>query len=169
MEMIQVTNRKEYITPNFSVDEFWKAANPDQDFEFPKAFFLAAQILRDYVGEAVIVTSTYRANGRTGFHGKKRAIDFVDKFGGIDLIAEFKQECLHYINDISGNGSKLIENLRQVGINGFGVENVCIHLDIRPNKNCNRKDRYGYYMIFEYKRHWDEEKQIWVEDINHAL
>ena len=50
-------------------------------------------------------------------------------------------------------GSKLIEDLRTVGVQGFGIESGnCIHLDYRCGEICPDKDKYGVYIVFSWAK-----------------
>lgn len=160
MDKVKITAEHKQLLPsvkNFDSYEFYIAANPDHEWDCPVALILAAQIIRNWVGFSVHATSTSRPNDTFGFHRTDQAIDLLSAsviHGDLPpktpahILADFKEECLSYI---SGTGSELIENLRKVGITGFGIEQVCIHLDCRDN-TFNHKDIYGQYMVFEYKQ-----------------
>ena len=174
METIIIDFKNTQLEKNFSEYEFYVAAKPNHVFKFPKALVHAAQIVRDWVGFQTNVTSTSRPADTFGYHRYDSAIDLCAPYtihGGASpkspeqVLADFKNECLNYI---AGNGSALIESLRKIGVNGFGVECGCIHLDIRPDSPYNRKDAYGTYCVFEFKCHYDASAKM-IIDINRAL
>ncbi|MEI6887524.1 MAG: hypothetical protein WCK31_04795 [bacterium] len=160
MEKVKITAEHKQLLPsveNFDSYEFYIAANPDHEFDCPVALIVAAQIIRNWVGFSVSITSTSRPHDTFGFHRTDEAIDLLSASTihgepppkePAEVLEEFKEECLSYI---SGTGSKLIEDLRKAGVTGFGVEQVCIHLDCRTN-SFGRRDAYGQYMVFEYKQ-----------------
>ena len=43
-------------------------------------------------------------------------------------------------------------SLRAVGVEGFGIESGCIHLDYRGGKNCAYSDNFGRYIVFEWSK-----------------
>lgn len=143
---IFITDRNEFVGKYFTAHEFWKAANPDHDFYFPEPLIQAADTLREYFQCPIIITSTSRPNDTFGFHRYDMACDFVSR--SKDIPELFKIEVEKYIR---GEKSELITELREIGITGFGVEQVCIHLDIR-NDHYARRDDFGGYTAFEYKQ-----------------
>lgn len=165
MKTTHISFRNEQITPNFNIYEFYVAANPDQEFDIHTVLIVAAQLIRDWVGFACTVTSTYRPNDTFGFHRYGKAIDIISNVQihgkpavktPAEILLSFKQECLKYIND---EDSILIEDLRKIGITGFGVEANCIHLDCRDNI-FNHSDKYGGYEVFEFRHHYFNGKMI---------
>jgi len=147
MELVRISNRSEKITANFNVLEFWRKSKPQVEYDFPKCFFGAGQILHDYYHCTVDVTCAKSDTYNFGYHRLGRATDYLPTERRTEILADFKNECLNWIN---GKGSKLIESLRSIGINGFGIEGNCIHLDNRES-NTSRVDKYGKYIVFEFK------------------
>lgn len=133
-----IQNKKIEVSNNFLMSEFWKG----QDFVLPDPLIQAAQILRDYIGKPLTITSTYRPNDTFGFHRYGEAIDLIP---GQDM---FRLEVIKWIDT---HQSELIYKLREVGITGLGVEAACIHLDVRKD-HCHRQDQFGWYAPFEYKQ-----------------
>jgi hypothetical protein len=168
---------KTQLTPDFQSWEFYLAANPDQEFEIPNALILGSQVLREWVGFQVTISSTKRTKDPWGPHLEGKACDYITydyihgkpapkKFS--EILKEFRIECLNYIH---GKGSELIDKLRSVGIDGFGIEPNCIHFDCNY-KVGGRKDKYGNYRMFIFKCHYEKDKQgntIMVVDENRAL
>ena len=163
-ETIHITDTNQQLTTNFQSWEFYKAAHPPQEFECPLPLVMAAQILRDWLGFPVIVSSTYRPNdpyGKGSSHDKGVAIDFYTRamihgdyapLSPSQVIEKYNQEVLNYL---AGKGSKIIENLREAGIDGFGIEGGCIHMDCfgyGAGKRINHVDKYGNYSAFEWRQ-----------------
>lgn len=133
---------------NFTYREFYhpKFAK-DIEFDIPECLVDAQQILRSFYGR-IQITSTIRPKDTFGYHRFGWAVDCVpiDDIKGID---KFILECKKYQS--SGN-SQLIEKLRSVGVQGFGIEaGNCIHLDWRDGKNVYDIDQWGKYIVFEWR------------------
>lgn len=146
---MRITDSKENIKGlDFSPYEFFKVSRGGE-FDLPDALIMAQQWLRNYFQQAWSITSTYRPDDTFGFHRYGCAVDSVPLAASNRHICldHFKEECINYVN---GNESELISNLRKIGVNGFGVEGTCIHLDIRPEKDCAYKDNKGSYIVFTY-------------------
>jgi len=168
---MKITN--DYTTrasADFWIGEYWK----NVDFELPDPLPIAGQILRDWAGIPLTVTNTYPDGQSFGYHRLMKATDWVasEEEKRQNLIAKYEQELLNYIN---GQGSELIEKLRQAGITGFGYESMCIHLDVRPvpfdpvyNAYSNHKDQYGDYTCFAFSCHWNTEGKI-IIDVDKAI
>ena len=145
METIRIKNSDEKVSPNFFMKEYY---NPrfggGLEFNIPVCFIEASEILREYFECPVIITSTIRPNDKFGYHRSGRAVDYITTKN--DSISLFKQQCLAYQNL---EGSSLISYLREVGINSFGIENGCIHLDKRNSNTCDT-DEYGKYIVWSW-------------------
>ena len=155
MNYLKITNNNDVIKEgyHFTIEEFWKTKfGGCLDFEIPECLVDAAEILREFYGGPVMITSDYRPNDKFGFHrylNNTGAVDYLPLTDTINNIDKFKNECLNYQN---GTGSDLIHNLRSCGVKGFGIESHnCIHLDYRPDINCCDKDEYGMYMVFSWE------------------
>jgi len=161
--LIKNNNSKIPLAPNFVLREFWKG----EDFEMPDALIQAAQVIRYWHNGRVTVTSTLRKKDTFGLHRYGKAIDLVAtnnnaKLAMIDL---FYFEVMSWVN---GKGSELVENLRRLGVTGFGLENTCIHIDCRDADKCNRNDNYGSYLAFIYRQHIDEFGTLIIDE-NRAI
>ena len=174
MDKKAVLFNTEQVTKNFQLYEFFIASRPQHTFIFPVALMQAAQIIRDWVGFETDVTSTSRPADPFGYHRYDAALDLCTPYviHGVkpsktpeQILEAFKTECMNYIN---GKGSQLIDKLRKAGVNGFGVECGCIHMDVRPDHPLNRKDSYGTYCVFEFKCHYNKKGEM-IIDINRAL
>ena len=126
MEKVHINLSHDQLSTNFQKQEFYIAANPHQEWDCEQALIDAAQIIHDWIGFATSCNSTYRPNDTFGFHMTAEAIDLLSlaMIHGLpspktqsEILIEFKQECINYRD---GKGSKLIEDLRKVGITGFG-------------------------------------------------
>ena len=146
---MRITNSKEQLTANFVMAEFWAVKYGGHvDFDCPDELINGMQKLRDFFG-VMKITSTIRPVSKSGYHINGNAVDSIPLINTVANIALFRKECLSYIN---GKGSMLIESMRSVGVQGFGIESGCIHIDYRGGKNCNRSDKYGRFIVFE----WDK-------------
>jgi len=144
---MKIINSNEKVSNNFTMLEFYRASSPVHEFDFPKCLIESAQILRDWFEKEIIITSTSKPSDTFGFHRVNKAIDFISIKDKNKLLSNFKTECENYA---TGKGSVLIDKLRSIGVTGFGIENVCIHLDCRDN-STNKTDKYGSYMIFIFE------------------
>ena len=150
------------IMPDFWVGEFWK----NVDFDMPYPLAKGAQIIREFFNIPMTITNTYPDGQIFGYHRLKKAIDITAANVSLrqQIIDKYNAELDNYIN---GKGSVLIDNLRAAGITGFGRENVCIHIDVRPEgidpeygTSCNRSDKYGKYTAFSFICHYENGKMI---------
>jgi len=156
MELIRITNSSNYVIPNghFRYLEYFhpRIAPNDIEFEMPKALADGMEVLRGWYNIPMDITSTIRPNDPIGsFHHIGYAVDSVptDPSIRLHIINDFMQECIKYQNL---QGSTLVDNLRSVGVVGYGLEgNNCIHIDTRQSNTCD-VDKYGHYIVFE----WDK-------------
>lgn len=148
MEKIKITNSTELLTANFRIKEFWAPKFSGRvDFDIPKCLVEGAQIIRDFFGPTLI-TSTIRPQDKFGYHQSGNAIDLLPLCDTLINIKKFENECRLYQ---SNKSSELILKLREVGVEGFGIEsNNCIHLDYRKQVNCASTDKFGKYIVFEW-------------------
>lgn len=146
MQKVRITNSKEPLTVIFTMAEFWNVRYGGHvDFDCPKCLIDAVQILRDWYGSAILITSTIRPYAKQGYHTDGNAIDCIPLKDSID---KFRTEAYKH------KKSELIKKLRSVGVEGFGIESGCIHLDYRKGVNCASMDEFGKYIVFE----WDKIK-----------
>lgn len=150
MEKIKITNSVEPLTTNFQMKEFWAPKFGGRvDFEIPKCLVEGAQIIRDFFG-STLITSTIRPNDKFGYHSSGNAIDLLPLEDTLINIKKFENECRLYQKT---KDSELILKLREVGVEGFGIEaNNCIHLDFRKQVGCPSADKFGKYIVFEWHR-----------------
>ena len=152
MKYIEITNSDEQLRPHFKMSEFWNSKfSRHSDFNIPECLVDAQEIMRSFFNCPIIITSCSRPDDKFGFHrylNETGAIDSVPSKS--EYIATFRDECMKYQD---GRGSTLIENLRKIGVEGFGIESGnCIHLDFRNGTVCLDKDKYGTYTVFS----WDK-------------
>lgn len=123
----------EQLTTNFNESEVYNASfGGAESFNLSDKTLLAGQIIRDYFGVPMRVNSSYRtvaheiAQGRSGNsqHAKGKALDF--SFLG----SERENTLLKYHQEILNKGP-LYNQLKQVGINGFGLYDTFLHIDSR--------------------------------------
>ena len=124
------------LTNNFTEKEVYDVAFGDvgNEFEISDITLNAWQIVRDFFGVPIKLTSSYRTSehdkskGRsgTGQHTKRTAID--GSF--IGSLSEETQLKFHAEIENKGN---LYKALKEVGINGIGLYDNFIHLDSRDS------------------------------------
>jgi hypothetical protein len=153
METIRIVNgSKDKLSENLTMQEVYNSTDPDQEWDCPVALIKAFQIIRDWIGKPLICSSTYRHPDKYGTwsaHDKGLAIDMYSK--AIDVISLYNAEITKYLK---GEKSELIENLRQAGIDGFGIEGGCIHLDCGGygiGKRITHTDAWGQWTAFEWR------------------
>jgi hypothetical protein len=157
METIRIINgSKDKLSENLTMQEVWNSTNPKKEWNCPVALIKAFQIYRDWIGAPVICSSTCRnpdPYGRGSAHEEEDAIDMYSRV--VDMITPYNTELINYTE---GRGSELIEKLRAVGIDGFGIEKNCIHNETNAygerHGRGGRKgqflhtDKYGTYTCF---------------------
>jgi hypothetical protein len=168
---MEITNDyKTKASNDFFIGEYWK----NVDFDLPDPLILAGQILRDFFKIPLTVTNTFPDHQKFGYHRLQKACDWISTSQTLEkaFIEQYELELLNYIN---GKGSELIEKLRQVGINGFGYESMCIHLDTRPQgydpiykTSTNHTDKYGGFTAFAFSCHYASDGSM-IIDINKAI
>lgn len=151
MEKVHIKNGDpDNLTKNLSMQEVWNSTNPRQEWDCPVALINAFQILRDWINDKLICSSTYRnpdAYGRGSAHEAGLAIDCYSKV--VDIVSIYNFELTDYL---AGNGSALIEKLREAGIDGFGREKNCIHIETGgygvQHKRKLHTDKWGTFTAF---------------------
>jgi hypothetical protein len=168
MEKIRIVNSLDVINEceDFKYYELYNAAHPSQEFDIYTSLLKGLQIFRIWYGDKITVTCTYTPNASFGYHRYGKAIDITatKKADKIKLITNYNNELFNYL---AGKESKIIKDLRKVGITGFGIEDTCIHFDIRGESACNRRDTFGKYLVFKFRCHY--EKGIMIIDENRAI
>ena len=151
MKTIRIENGKTVqLSKNLTMQEVWNSTNPQQEWGCPQALIDAFQIIRDWIDKPLICSSTYRnpdRYGRGSSHEEGNAIDMYSKV--VDVVTLYNLEVENYV---AGRGSELIDKLRSVGIDGFGIEKHCIHLEtggygVRKGRKIHT-DKYGKYTGF---------------------
>ena len=136
MAFIEINKGSDYqLKPNFKEFEFYSKCmdSPDKhylDYNLPNAVLY----LRDKYNTPIKITSTYRttncnilAGGSSkSYHLEGKAIDFQ--------FTQNNKEILKQIYSDFASRGEVYQNLKQLGINGFGFYNTFIHLDTRPKE-----------------------------------
>jgi len=156
MELINISNTQENLSENFTMQEFFAPTltKPGKEFNIPKCLIDSIQHLRTSWNIPIEITSVYRPADTFGYHMSGNAVDFITYNEPLGYIDKFKTMCINH------KTSQLFKELRALGLNGFGIEGSCIHIDFRPDNNCNLSDEYGKFCIFT----WSEKegsKLIW--------
>lgn len=128
-------NYSNKVTNNFTEKEYYNASygTDGTPFELSDKTIIAGQIIRDYFNVPMKVTSSFRTSaydiskGRsgTGTHTLRQAVDYA--FLDDNTIYKYHKEILE-----RGN---LYMQLRQAGINGFGLYDNFLHIDSRASGN----------------------------------
>ena len=144
METIHISNTTDPLSENFNMQEIYSPTltKPCVEFDLPKCLLDTVQHLRTAWGVPINVTSAIRPGDTFGFHRTGQALDFITYDDPLGYIAKWKTMCMNY------KTSALFKELRALGLNGFGIEGGCIHIDYRPDANCTLEDEYGKYCIF---------------------
>ena len=136
MAYIIINRGSDYqLKPNFKEFEFFSKCSdsPDShnlDYRLPNV----VQYLRDKYNTPIRITSTFRtpncnllANGSSkSYHLEGKAIDFQ--------FTKNNKEILKQIYSDFASRGEVYQNLKELGINGFGFYNTFIHLDTRPKE-----------------------------------
>lgn len=148
------------LSRNFTANEFYsKSADAPASHSFPSELVEAAQLLRDVYGVPFRITSTVRTPAHellickqqglslklveTSQHVKRRAMDIQPAANAAQIMAEIQAALI--------NRGKLFDQLRALGVNGFGVYDTFIHLDTRPDPG-KIQDEYGSYAFWNNTR-----------------
>ena len=146
MKTLKVINSDLNISENFKFSEYFNptVSHTKLEFDIPECLIRGMQYMRDYFKIPLEITSVFRPTDHFGFHQTGHAVDSVpsDRKLALSILDKFKEECINYKN------SPLIKGLRLKGVNGFGIESYCIHLDYRPDINCTLADDNGKFCIF---------------------
>src|ERR1035437_4275854 len=118
------------LTPFFSEQEFFCKC-PDfkgDSHLLDHQLIIAAQIIREFAGSALFVTSSFRTplcnslsgGAKNSYHLKGMALDLRCPSDQAKINASVK------------NLGSLYASLRNCGINGFGISSFFLHIDTRP-------------------------------------
>src|ERR1035437_3071357 len=119
------------ISPNFMKHEFFCKCVDFTDFSHPfdDTLFKAAQMIRSFTNQPVIINSSYRTplcNKNSG--GAPDSYHLLGK--ALDLNCGSALEAV--TSDIVAKGP-FYRSLRQCGINGFGISPSFLHIDTRAS------------------------------------
>jgi hypothetical protein len=157
--MIIYKNGTRQLKPNYNEKEFFSNSPDAPDSHFlSDAAMEGAQIIRDAVGVAVTVNSTFRTvdhnesvgGGSNSQHLTGHAIDLDMAQSKLD---ELKK-------DIPRRGP-IFNKLRAAGINGFGLYNGFIHIDSRPEggKQIDPRGSFAFWDLSDDSQMADDEKK----------
>ena len=136
------------LDSNFSKHEFFSKCRDFNDFchPFDDALFAAAQAVRTFIKQPVIINSSFRTprcNARS--LGSPDSYHLLGK--ALDLNCGKAMHCV--ADDITSKGF-LYRSLRQCGINGFGISPDFIHIDTRSCGGYALDAVYGPYSLWHY-------------------
>lgn len=146
MKTILITNKRDNITNDFQYKEYWKG----RDFEIYACIPKAIQILRDYYGLKISISSSYRPNDPVYMPDAHRktppAIDCVttDRAKWAEIRDKIREEFKNWMT------SKLVKDIINTGTNVMIIENTCLHLHHRK-VNLHQTNQYGGIYIGEWK------------------
>lgn len=158
MEIIIHKGDPKQISPHFTASEFYShSVNAPVSHPFYSELVEAAEFLRSHFGTAWRITSTWRTEAQERFilekahvpffisqHMKGRAFDSQPANMDPAIMAEL-------VADFIANGP-IYQQLRKIGINGFGVYNTFIHLDCRIDEfKAQRKDAFGFVACWDQR------------------
>lgn len=120
------------ITKNFRINEFFSKCKEVRSHKIHTSLILTVQIVRDFFGEPIYITSSHRSKNCNNFAGGVRnsqhlvntALDF--KFKNVSTHQLFVQDVL--------NKGYLYKMLRKHGVRGIGIYKTHIHIDYRKSK-----------------------------------
>lgn len=140
------------VTPHFKMWELFSKTpqEPGREFdshELDDKAIAGLEHIRVYMGEPIRVTSTYRPawyNRRLGSpdtsqHVQARAIDF--QFVDPNILPILQRELQRR------GASKLFNELRDMGVAGFGLYPTFCHIDARPKGHHH--DEWGTYSYWD--------------------
>lgn len=144
------------LTKNFNEKEIYSKSSdaPDSHY-FSDDTLNGAQIIRDHVGVAVHVNSTYRTqkdNDRVKGGSKSQHL----KGNAIDL--DMDQKKLDEVKKDFRRRGPLFKKLRAAGINGFGLYSGFIHVDSRPEGGL-QSDEFGTYAYWDKESSSEDQKK----------
>lgn len=145
MALIRKNGRKK-LAKNFNEKEFYfaKAGQPDE-WQLPDELVTALQLIRDFAGVPIIITSTFRSpsyNNEVGgvsdsLHLQGRAIDFVFARNNVANIKKAAK---------SIRTGELMAKMSHLNVRGFGFyigKKNFIHIDNRNSWTVFRDDATG--------------------------
>jgi hypothetical protein len=135
------------LTPHFRESEFFcKSLDFKGDYHLlAQSLVMAAEIVREFVDVPVLISSSYRTP-----EGNKACGGAPDSFHlhgmAIDLRCPLKQS---FINENLFRRGFLYHSLRCAGINGFGISERFLHIDVR-SFGYSPDPEFGSYSLWYY-------------------
>lgn len=151
---------KRPVSTNFTANEFYsKSSDAPASHSFPSELVEAVQFLRSHYNTPWRITSSYRTWGHeyrifrgkgkdveyskrmadTSQHVKRRAVDSQPKNLSPEILHDLQQDFL--------SRGPIFQQLRALGVTGFGVYDRFVHLDTRP-EGGKQKDALGTYAFW---------------------
>lgn len=146
------------ISAHFNASEFFcKSADAPASHPFHSELVDAVEFLRDNYNSAWRVTSSFRTESEerailrkldvpffVDVHMKGQAVDSQPAFNTLAIMRDLTKDFL--------TSGPVYSRLRQLGINGFGLYDTFIHLDVREEKTPHH-DAFGLVA------HWDSRRE----------
>lgn len=154
----------------FTAKELYsKSIDAPSEHELSLITINAVNVVRQYYGAPMIITSTFRTKAHElalskvtlGEHNKKTAIDST--WPNKEDLKNFMPD---YHKQIIERGP-LFQQLRKVGINGFGIYDGFLHLDSRPVPNKGtHSDEIGQFDFWDSRTKKPELPETFIQTLN---
>ena len=125
------------ISPNFVANEFYsRSADAPDCHNLDDSLVLALQLIREYYNIPICITSTYRTATGNSLIGSSSTSQHRQDTGAVDFKACNQKDRDYLIGQLYQqfkDKGELYQELRALGINGFGFYDTFVHLDPRTN------------------------------------
>lgn len=133
--MILTKGQNNLLTDNFTADEYFSKSFDAPDSHYLNDFLpVAVQEIRSFYGIPIKITSTFRTMTHNTLIGSKPSSQHTS---GNAVDFQFLTDNSYYIelfNKQIEDQGYLFQELRALGINGFGIYDDFIHIDTRLNE-----------------------------------
>ena len=123
------------ISPNFVANEFYsKSADAPDCHSLDDSLVQAVQFIRTYYNIPICITSTYRTATGNSLIGSSSTSQHRQPTGAVDFQACNKKERDYLVGQLYQqfkDKGEVYQELRALGINGFGFYDSFVHIDPR--------------------------------------
>jgi len=123
------------ISPNFVANEFYsKSADAPDCHSLDDSLVQAVQFIRTYYNIPICITSTYRTATGNSLIGSSSTSQHRQPTGAVDFQACNKKERDYLVGQLYQqfkDKGEVYQELRTLGINGFGFYDSFVHIDPR--------------------------------------
>lgn len=131
-----IWNSDQQLTANFKMSEFYsKSSDAPYAHELRDELVTAAQIIRDWAGVPVRITSSYRTESHN--NSLPFAVSTSRHLVGKAIDLQFVVDNSYWINEMHNQikfDGELFDELREVGITCYGMYDTFAHIDVRDTK-----------------------------------